>query len=93
MSTAASKAEQLVARGVRRVFGIDLGKRRVVEWSRELGSWSILATDAVIEDRALAVPLPLRVLVDAVFAEPENYLLGVGRLRVVADTIVKGLPA
>jgi hypothetical protein len=31
-------------------------------------------------------------VVDAVFAEPENYLLGVGRLRVVADAIVKGLP-
>jgi hypothetical protein len=32
-------------------------------------------------------------VVDAVFGDPANYLLGVGRLRTVADTIVKGLPA
>lgn len=32
-------------------------------------------------------------VVDAVFADPANYLLGVGRLRAVADTIVKGLPS
>jgi lipoate-protein ligase A len=32
-------------------------------------------------------------VVDAVFAEPANYLLGVGRLRTIADTIVKGLPS
>jgi len=31
-------------------------------------------------------------VVDAVFADPSNYLLGVGRVRTVADTIVKGLP-
>jgi lipoate-protein ligase A len=30
---------------------------------------------------------------DAVFGDPSNYLLGVGPLRAVADTIVKGLPA
>jgi lipoate-protein ligase A len=32
-------------------------------------------------------------VVDAVFSEQSHYLLGVGSLRVVADTIVKGLPA
>jgi lipoate-protein ligase A len=32
-------------------------------------------------------------IVDAVFGDPANYLLGIGRLRAVADTIVKGLPA
>jgi lipoate-protein ligase A len=32
-------------------------------------------------------------VVDAVFADPANYLLGVGRLRTVADTIIKGLPS
>jgi hypothetical protein len=31
-------------------------------------------------------------VVDTVFADPANYLLGIGRLRTVADTIVKGLP-
>jgi len=32
-------------------------------------------------------------VVDTVFADPANYLLGVGRLRTVADTIIKGLPS
>jgi lipoate-protein ligase A len=32
-------------------------------------------------------------VVDAVFADPANYLLGIGRLRTVADTIIKGLPS
>jgi lipoate-protein ligase A len=31
-------------------------------------------------------------VVDAVFADPSHYMLGVGPLRVIADTIVKGLP-
>ncbi len=32
-------------------------------------------------------------VVDGVFADQANYLLGVGALRAVADTIVKGLPS
>jgi hypothetical protein len=32
-------------------------------------------------------------VVDTVFADPANYILGVGRLRAVTDTIVKGLPS
>ncbi len=32
-------------------------------------------------------------VVDGVFGDPAHYLLGAGPLRVVADTIVKGLPA
>jgi len=32
-------------------------------------------------------------VVDGVFADPMHYLLGVGPLRTIADTIVKGLPA
>jgi hypothetical protein len=31
-------------------------------------------------------------VVDTVFSDPAHYLLGVGPLRVVADTIIKGLP-
>ncbi len=66
LSTAASKADQLTKRGVRRVFGIDLVKRRVVEWSRDLGSWSILPTIGVIEDAVFATPLPIEGLLDIV---------------------------
>jgi lipoate-protein ligase A len=32
-------------------------------------------------------------VVDGVFGDPSHYLLGVGPLRAIADTIVKGLPA
>ena len=32
-------------------------------------------------------------VVDAVFGDPAHYMLGTGPLRVVADTIVRGLPA
>jgi lipoate-protein ligase A len=32
-------------------------------------------------------------VVDSVFEDPANYLLGIGRLRTVADTIVKALPS
>jgi len=64
-----AKAAQLAARGVRRVFGIDLTKRRVVEWSTALGTWSILATDGAIVDPALAVPLPHAALLDAASAD------------------------
>jgi hypothetical protein len=32
-------------------------------------------------------------VVDAVFGDTSNYLLGVGPLRVIADTIIKGLPS
>jgi len=67
-SHAEEKAAKLVARGVRRVFGVDIVRRRVLEWSRELEGWSVLPLDAPIEDDALAIPLPLEPLVDATLA-------------------------
>jgi hypothetical protein len=79
LSTAASKAEQLAKRGVRRVFGIDLVKRRVVEWSRELGSWSILPIAGVIEDRVFAEPLPIEGLLD--IAGNDDLVVRAWRLR------------
>jgi len=66
---AASKAAKLVARGVRRVFAIDVGRMRAFEWSRELATWGILGTDACIDDPALAVALPVAALVDAAKAD------------------------
>ena len=36
------KAAQLVARGVRRVFAIDIERSRALEWSAVLGTWSVL---------------------------------------------------
>ncbi len=62
---AGTKAAALVARGVRRVFALDVERGRALEWSVRTRSWEILAASAVIEDAALALPLPLRDLVGA----------------------------
>lgn len=68
-SDAAHKADQLSKRGVRRVFAIDIVRKRAFEWSAKLEDWTILASNASIEDPALAVPLPISALVDAAHAE------------------------
>lgn len=73
MSDLEDRARQLVASGVRRVFVIcvaraDAGQVRVgpvLEWSAEREQWLELGADAVIEDPCLAVPLPVRALLDA----------------------------
>jgi hypothetical protein len=65
LSHAGTKAAKLVARGVRRVFAIDIERDRALEWSKELSQWSILDRRAQIEDPALAVPLPIEALLDA----------------------------
>jgi hypothetical protein len=66
---AATKARRLVERGVRRVFAIDVERKRALEWSGATDAWEILAPDGAIEDRALALPLPLRPLVEAAKAD------------------------
>lgn len=65
LAHAGRKAAQLVARGVRRVFAIDVERRRGLEWSRATSTWEILAPDAAIADPALAAPLAIRDLVGA----------------------------
>ena len=60
---AARKADRLLERGVRRVFALDVGRKQVLE--RRGGTWEALGADAFIEDRALSVGLPVRVLVEA----------------------------
>jgi Uma2 family endonuclease len=69
LSNAGRKAQKLVARGVRRVFAIDVQRQRAFEWSRDLGTWQILAADASVEDPTLAVPLPIDALVRAAKAD------------------------
>lgn len=59
------KAATLTARGVRRVFAIDVARERVLEWSTATSTWQILDRAGHIEDPALAVPLPLAALIDA----------------------------
>jgi Uma2 family endonuclease len=66
---AGRKAASLAARGVRRVFAIDVERGRAFEWSRELGTWSLLDAGASIIDPALAVPLPIRALLHSAKAD------------------------
>lgn len=66
---AGRKAAGLAGRGVRRVFAIDVDRERVFEWSRPLASWSILDSTTSIVDPALAVPLPVRTLLQITKAD------------------------
>ncbi len=66
---AGRKARRLAARGVRRVFAIDVEHGRALEWSRARAAWRVLGRNAHIKDRALAVPLPVRALVSAAKAD------------------------
>lgn len=65
LSNAAKKAATLAQRGVRRVFGLDVERKRVLEWSSATAAWEILAVDAVIEDPVLVLGLPVSALVQA----------------------------
>jgi hypothetical protein len=66
---AGDKAARLVVRGVRRVFAIDVERARALEWSRELGTWSMLDPSGQLEDPALAAPLPIEAMVHAAKAD------------------------
>ncbi len=66
---AGTKAAKLIARGVRRVFAIDVERNRALEWSTAIDAWSILDRRDVIADSALAVPLPVAALLDAAIAD------------------------
>jgi Uma2 family endonuclease len=68
---AATKAAKLTARGVRRVFAIDIERSRALEWSPELGSWQRLDPAGYIEDAALELPLPIAAMLHADRADDE----------------------
>jgi Uma2 family endonuclease len=63
LGDAGRKAAKLVARGVRRVFAIDVERSRALEWSAELGGWSLLHAGGELADPALRVPLPIESLI------------------------------
>ncbi len=69
LSHAGKKATQLCARGIRRVFAIDVQRSRALEWSRELGTWQMLDPDGTIDDPARAAPLPIAALVQSATAD------------------------
>jgi Uma2 family endonuclease len=65
LSRTGERAAELVRRGVRRVFAIDIERSRALEWSGALGTWRVLDTSGHIEDPALAAPLPIEALIRA----------------------------
>jgi Uma2 family endonuclease len=65
LANAADKARRLSARGVRRVFAIDVERNRAMEWSSGLEAWRRLDIAACIEDPVLAVGLAIEPLVKA----------------------------
>ncbi len=69
LSVPTIKARELTKRGVRRVFCILVKQRRILEWSREVDGWATVPANAVIEDKCLVTPLPVRALLDATAAD------------------------
>ncbi len=61
------KARKLKARGVRRVFAVDVNDHTVCEWGRS--RWKTLAPESAIDDRCFVRPLPLRAWFDALAAD------------------------
>jgi Uma2 family endonuclease len=62
---AGRKAAKLIARGVRRVFAIDIDGDRMLEWSGSPASWRELDAASHIEDPVFAAPLPIELLIHA----------------------------
>lgn len=58
------RAEDLSARGVRRIIAIFAKKNEVREWSKERNDWVVLDPSGVLEDRTLMRPVPVRALLD-----------------------------
>jgi Uma2 family endonuclease len=69
LANAGRKAAKLTARGVRRVFAIDIERSRALEWSTVLGAWSMLDATGHIVDPALEVALPIEALVHSAKAD------------------------
>ena len=65
---AGKKAAKLVARGVRRVFAVDVERSRLLAWSTAIDDWSQVDAPC-IEDPALDVALPVDALVHTVKAD------------------------
>jgi Uma2 family endonuclease len=63
LGKAGKKAAKLAARGVRRVFAIDVQGSRVLEWSKARRRWRPLDPAGQIADAALAVALPIAALI------------------------------
>jgi Uma2 family endonuclease len=100
LAHAAEKAALLADRGVRRVFAVDVGRKRVLQWSVATGSWEVLPDTATIEDTVFVAPLPVESLVRAAKADDamasallakRNPVLVASEARARADGLEQGL--
>lgn len=62
---AQKKARAFRGRGVKRVFAIDVERKRVLEYSEVTGVFEILSNTTKLEDATLAAPLEVEALLDA----------------------------
>jgi hypothetical protein len=65
------RAEELSARGVRRIFAIFVRSSEVKEWSPEQRRWQLLDLDGSISDSCLIRPIRVKALLNAVEADNE----------------------
>ncbi len=63
------KAEDLTARGVRRVIAVFVKTGKVSEWSPQKAAWKDLDRDATIDDPCLSRPVLVQALLDAAAAD------------------------
>ena len=87
LGRATTKAIKLTARGVRRVFAVDVERSRVLEWSTDRSTWHELDVAGQIADPALEVPLPIEAMVHAAKADDAVARALVARHNVVIETV------
>jgi Uma2 family endonuclease len=87
LGSAATKAVKLTARGVRRVFAIDVERSRVLEWSPDRSTWYALDAAGHIADSALEVPLPIEAMVHAAKADDAVARALVARHNLVIEAV------
>ena len=69
LSVATRKALALSARGVRRLFAVDVEEGAVYEWDAALCVWSYLERSTLLTDRCFVRPLPVSAILNAAEAD------------------------
>jgi Uma2 family endonuclease len=87
LGRATTKAAKLTARGVRRLFAIDVERSRVLEWSSDRSTWRELDAAGHIADPALEVPLPIEAMVHAAKADDAVARALVARHNLVIEAV------
>ena len=86
LATQTTKARELTARGVRRVFVLIVKHRKMLEWSRETDAWSATPLET-IDDACFVRPLDVSALVNAVDADESVLRALVAKGHPVLDAV------